>query len=118
MENRLLNNLVDNMVLQELKGYVSIKAKDIVKMFEKLCDSSEDLEEILDIVTNSKRYNYITLQNGCSYIFGATKEDVEDFIYCVCVLDELEISAYDPVWNEFIYYGKESCRLRDILDKE
>ena len=118
MENRLLNNLVDCMVLNELNGNPYVEAEDVIKIFEKLFENSEEVDEVLDIITKSKRYNYITLQNGFSYIFGVTKEDVDDFIYCVNNVEKTLISDNDPVWNEFIYYGKESCKLRDILDKE
>jgi hypothetical protein len=80
-----------------------------VEYFEKLCETSEDLEEIIDIFSNSKNYNYILLQNGEGYFVSFDKKDLRAFF------DDIGISANDPVWHECFTFRTSSHTLLDIF---
>lgn len=113
MTKKTLENLVDKMVLGKLKDNYYLHTSDIVDYFEKLCETSEDLEEIIGIFSNSKNYNYILLQNGEGYFVSFDKQDFRMFF------DDIGISANDPVWHEYFTLRSTSHTLLDIfLDLE
>lgn len=105
-----LENLVDNQVLNYLKEYYYASIDGIIDLFEPLCDYSEDLDEIINIIKGSKRYNYILLENCDSYIVGRDKQSMREF------LEDMEISYDDDVWGEYFYYGMDTLRLREIME--
>lgn len=108
MTKRTIENLIDKIVLTQLKDNYYLHTSDIVGYFEKLCETSEDLEEIIDIFSNSKNYNYILLQNGEGYFVSFDKQDFRMFF------DDIGISANDPVWHEYFIYRSVSHTLLDI----
>ena len=113
MTKRTIENLIDKIVLGKLKKNYYLHASEIVEDFEKLCETSEDLEEIIDIFSNSKNYNYILLQNGEGYFVSFDKQDFRMFF------EDIGISTNDPVWHEHFTLRSTSHTLLDIfLDLE
>lgn len=96
MKKITIQNLLEDLVLKELKDNYYITGDDIVNIFEKYCDNSEDLDEILDIVANSKKYNHIICTDD-SYYFGKKRKQIKNFIKFANISDK------DDCWTDFIY---------------
>lgn len=110
MTNRTIENLVDEKVLEKIKKEKWFTMQDVIEEFEPLCENSDDLDEIMDIVGNSDRYNYVNSQDGTGYIFGTTEKDIEIFINSGKFDDD------DPAWNEYVTCGNSSYKLSYFVD--
>lgn len=111
MTRETVENILYSIIKRNLKSEGFMPSNDVLDLFEKYCGNSEDLDEIFEILTNSKKFNYVLLQNGESYFVGKDKTDWQLFFINV------EISDRDEVWNEFFYYNNSSERLRDIWEE-
>lgn len=107
MTKRTIENLIDTKILEELGRFYYISATEIPDLFD--VDNNEDLEEIFEIISNSKRYNYILLQNGDAYIFSiSTKSSA------VALFNDIPISLDDQVWGTYVYKCNESMTLKEL----
>ena len=105
MEN-LVRALLENMVLEELKGYNYIRGASVLDKIANLCNTSQELEIAKEIIFSSKRYNSIVCQNGASYIFGKTAEDIE------LLVNEVPIPRTDRCWDYYVYCDGRSYPLK------
>lgn len=87
MKNETLENILSDYVNKNyFKGrnhYIS--DEDLVNLFKPLIDNEDDLEEAINTVINSKKFNHITLENGTGYL---TTKEVEDLAELVAILPE------------------------------
>lgn len=111
MNNKTLQNLIDNMVLERIKDYYYVRIDDIKDMFEYFCENSDDLDEIMCFVSLSNRYNCVLKQNGDCYILSNKKRDFRAFF------EDVEISDNDQVWLDFVVYENKSMLLRDVYEE-
>lgn len=112
MTKETMQNIVDSIVLGELEIYFYITSKEVVNMFEPYCENSEDLDEVLEFIFNSKKYNYILLQNGDGYIFSKTYESSIRELF-----ETVPINLNDQVWNVYVYKGNESMTLKELYEE-
>ena len=111
MTKETLQNIIDSMVLDWLHDYYYMSTEKLTDIFEVHCECSEDFDEILEMVLNSKRYNMITLQNGDGFIVSTNKNDFREFFECV------KISDNDSIWLDYVYCGNNSIQLRDLYEE-
>ena len=64
MTKETMQNIVDSIVLGELETYYYLTSETVVHMFEPYCENSEDLDEVLEFIFNSKKYNYILFRSA------------------------------------------------------
>ena len=116
MTKQTIQNILDEIILKKLEDDYYLKSSEIVDEFEQYCDNEEDLDEITDLIFNSKKYNYILLQNGEGFILSKDKGSFECFFELEDILDR------DEVWNEYFYYNNSSEKLiniyQDIKEEE
>ena len=111
MNNKTIQNLVDNIVLEKLKDYYYVGMDIIEEMFKPLCDNSEDLTQILCYVSLSNKYNCVIKQNGEGYVFSNKKRDV------IAFLEDVKIGNNELAWSDFIQYGDRLMLLRDVYEE-
>ena len=96
MKNETLENILSDYVSENYfegrNHYIS--DEDLVNFFEPLIDNEEDLEEVIDIIVNSKKFNHITLESGIGYL---TTKEVEDLTELVAILPEK-----GDFWRDYI----------------
>lgn len=107
MTKRTIENLIDTEILKQLDMYYYIPSTAVPNLFD--TDNNDDLEEIFDIISNSKRYNYILLQNGDAYIFSKSHKNS-----VVELFNDIPINLDDQVWGTYVYKGNESMTLREL----
>jgi len=112
MDNRTIQNLLDYYILEQLKEFICLDSREIEIYVEKFADNSEDLEEMIDMVMNSKRYNHITTQCGDTYLFGTSYKQVKEFIDW----SDGYIRDDDTCWLEYITCNGESYQLNYFID--
>lgn len=111
MTRETMENILIDIVNYNLSINSYLTSEEVIEIFEKYCESSEDLDEITEIIFNSKRINYVLLQNGEGYLIGTKRKNWD------CFFTLVEISDRDEVWNEFFYYNNSSEKLRDIWEE-
>lgn len=111
MNNKTIQNLVDNIVLEKIKGYYYVELDIIKDMFKPLCDNSEDLTQILCCVSFSNKYNCVIKQNGEGYVFSNKKRDV------IAFLEDVKIGDNELAWFDFIQYGDRTMLLREVYEE-
>lgn len=109
MKKETIQNIVDNIILKRLEEYYFISSAEVVEILEFYAENSEDLDELLELVFNSKRYNYILLQNGDGYIFSSTN------IKCIrAFFEDVPINDNDQCWNCYVYKNNYSMTLLEL----
>lgn len=112
MTNETMKNIIERMTYALLEKHYYLTADEVIDLFEQYCHSSEDLEEILDIVANSELYNYINLEDGQSFVFS--KDDAYDIQE---LFHDIRISECDKVWNKYVTYRGVSITLSELFDE-
>ena len=112
MEKRTIENLIDYIILEELKKQDTLCSYEFVKIFERLTDNSEDLDEILETIGRTKRYNYIIDKEGIGWIFGTSEQQVRDFVDSEILRDD------DPCWTDYIVCDGHSYKLNYFVEVE
>lgn len=111
MKNETLENILSDYVNKNyFKGRNHyILDEELVNFFKPLIDDEEDLEEAINIVINSKKFNHITLENGTGYL---TTKEIGDLTELVAILPEkgdfwrndyisVNGEKYSMTWLEF-----------------
>ena len=114
MEKQTIQNLIDTIVLAELKDFINLDSKEVVSLADKFAENSKDLDEIIDMIMNSKRYNHITTQNGDTYLFGTSLKQVMGFIDWSYGY----IRDDDTCWREYITCDGRSYQLNYFVDMD
>ena len=112
MEKRTIENLVDYIILEELKKTDILTDNDVVKIAEKLADNFKDYEDILGIVGKTKRYNLVIDKAGNGWIFGTSEQQVRDFVDSEVLRDD------DPCWTDYIVCDGHSYKLNYFVEVE
>ena len=108
MKKETITNIIENLILERLQECYLIKWFDICQQVDEISNNEDDTIEIIEIISNSKKFNNITLKNGNSFIVGKDKNSFSDF------LEFTPISENDDVWNQYFYFNNQSMRLIDI----
>ena len=111
MNNKTLQNLIDNIVLEKLRDYYYVGMDIIKEMFKPLCDNSDDLTQILCRVSFSDKYNCVIKRNGDGYVFSSKKRDVRAF------LEDVKIDSDELAWFDLIQYEDRLMLLRDVYEE-
>lgn len=81
MNRQNLENILVKLVSEKFfNDYGAIKDDELVQFIEPLIDNDEDLDEALELISNSSCFNHITLENGEGWLFTHNKEDIKDLI--------------------------------------
>ena len=108
MTKNAIQHMIDKIILKELKENYYMHDCEIMAIFDSMCEKSEDLDEMIEMSSNSKRYNHILLQNGEGYFVAFDKMSFRMFF------DDVGVPANDPIWHEYFTYGGVSHTLLDI----
>ena len=111
MNDKTIQNLVDNIVLEKLKDYYYVGLDIIKEMFKPLCDNGADLTQVLCCVSFSNKYNCVIKRNGDGYVFSSEKRDVRAF------LEDIEIESDELAWFDLIQYGDRLMLLKDVYEE-
>ena len=112
MTKKTIKALIDNKVLDAFVTYSFLSLDAISNAFEEICSSSRDLDEILDIVVNSKCYNCVKLKSGHGYIFPISSNGrIRAFF------EDVEIAEDDPVWDKYVYNAHRSMTLKELYEE-
>lgn len=114
MTKRTIENIIQNRVLEHLQDYFYMTTNDVAELFEPFCETSDDLEEVLEIALNSKLYNYITKKNGEGFIFSNKKKDKDHILGLFC---QVRFDDNDPIWNDYVSYNGVSMTLRELYEE-
>ena len=112
MEKQTIQNLIDTIILEKLKEQICLDGHDVVILAEELTENSKDLDEIIDMIMNSKRYNYIKTKRGDDYIFGTSLKQVMGFIDWSYGY----IRDDDTCWREYITCDGRSYQLNYFVE--
>lgn len=110
MEKTILEKIITKEILNLLNEHIYLDMEDIDFKLKKYDLKEEELELIMQIIANSKLYNHITLQNGQSYIFGKTQNEIK------CFISLINISENDNTWNEYVSCNGYSYQLNYFID--
>ena len=105
----LLEKMVEQAVVKELKENVYLRSDAICDLFENFDPSEEELEKIFDIINASKKINSFNNEDGYTYYFGTSKNQVREF-----VKEDLNERADD--WNKYIYCDGKSYPLNWFVE--
>lgn len=112
VRNRALEKIVPKIVLDELKRCKGYTTTAVILELLDIYDLSDcEREEVLDIICNSKLYNYVNTQSGIGYFFGKSKEDIKYFI------KNAGISENDSCWRNYVYTFKGSEPLNWFVEE-
>lgn len=107
-----LTKVFNRLVQKELRGtfYHFNEMIDNLNLNQYHFDEDE-YDEVIEIITNSCAYNYVTLQNGKGYFVDANELVVKKFV------DVVEPSERDDIWKQhFIINNKgDTEELRFIM---
>lgn len=112
MNRQTLENILYEMIkFRFLNDDAYVSEEDVLNYFEIYCDNSEDLDEILNILINTKYLNYVSIKDSVSYFVDIDALSWEIFF------EHINIPEDDEVWTKYFYNYGVSKPLRDIFEE-